>query len=177
VYARAVVNFSDFESGQKFKSEFDGHTFVDNKGREQKCVVEYCLSQQIPQSNPPINRYSGTITEDPDYQKFLSKLTQPIQYLPSAEKQYEERKQKEIEQKPVSTPLLDDLKSKASQQEFKKFKGTKKRGGGQRRNKKKEPGAIKIQSKQELYDDSNNSRSNNAKPQGKYRRKNVDSPN
>jgi len=156
IYSRACVHFNDYEISLRFKEEFNGHIFVDNKGKEHRCTVDVALSQMVPKfdkvkmDDEDESKHINTIQLDTDFQRFLKKLEQPIQYLPSADIQYEERKLKENQEKPVSTPILDEIRKKAVAQSKMKVDKRRKRGiKGKKRDQiyQKETGQVKMHQK------------------------------
>jgi len=122
VNSRAYLNFKSLEELQQFGRAFDGHTFVSNKGKEQKARVEFAPFQRVlskTKKRAPDAR-ENTIFEDPDYIQFVESLKEPIKSLPSAEEQLDKRlaEQKELEaagQTFQTTPLLEYLKQKRAQ--------------------------------------------------------------
>jgi len=111
--SRAYLHFLSPELIRKFYDSFAGHTFVDNKGKEYRCSIEYSPYQKIPKKQSVADTRQGSITEDADFKRFVEQLNKPPEYLPSAEAQYEERKKKEENEKPKTTPILEELKAKS----------------------------------------------------------------
>jgi len=109
----AYVHFNDPANVLKFHQTFAGHTFVDPKGKEYRCTIEYAPYQKIPRKQAPRDARQGTFEDDIDFQRFIEQTSKPPEFLPSAEVQYEERKKKEETEKPKSTPILEELKAKA----------------------------------------------------------------
>jgi hypothetical protein len=92
------LQFSDADSLLHFFQSFDNHLFIDAKGTEYRCLVEFAPYQSVPGdyhqntnqknkkngdndalkqpssvSRKPDSR-QGTIASDPEYQKFLQEL-------------------------------------------------------------------------------------------------------
>ena len=47
-FARAYINFAKVEDLYLFKEKFDGYIFIDNKGNESQCFVEFAPFQKVP---------------------------------------------------------------------------------------------------------------------------------
>ena len=45
---RAYINFKNVEDLYHFKEKFDGYVFIDKKGNEAQCLVEYAPFQKTP---------------------------------------------------------------------------------------------------------------------------------
>eukprot|EP01119_Soliformovum_irregulare_P001678 TRINITY_DN1141_c0_g1_i1.p1 TRINITY_DN1141_c0_g1~~TRINITY_DN1141_c0_g1_i1.p1 ORF type:complete len:323 (-),score=94.19 TRINITY_DN1141_c0_g1_i1:263-1231(-) len=116
--ARAYLGFTSPEGLNQFFQFFNGHVFVTNKGREQKAIVEYAPSQKLPKKATKSDPREGTIETDEDFLKFLEELKTPVVQLPSAEEQLDKRlADKEANQMPTTTPLLEFLREKRAHKE------------------------------------------------------------
>lgn len=124
-FSRAYINFLVSEDIFIFKDKFDGYVFLDNKGNEYPAIVEYAPFQKIPKKrNKKRDAKCGTITNDPDYLKFLESLANPDEVtLPSAEVYLEEIESREKELKAnngvlkMTTPLIEYLKVRKLEQQ------------------------------------------------------------
>jgi len=120
VPAKMFINFLSGESVIAFYNFFEGYIFIDAKGREHKASIEYAYYQKVPKKNqvtqlPKIEDKENTLEEDIDYKAFLEDLMKPHDYLPSAEVQFDERKKEEEEKKKnPTTPILEELRAKAT---------------------------------------------------------------
>ena len=72
-HSRAYIQFKDSEALLRFYKSYDNHAFIDAKGNEYRCVVEFAPYQKVPSQSRPDAR-EGTISEDPEYCKFLEDL-------------------------------------------------------------------------------------------------------
>jgi len=122
------LNFIDELSLSKFWYQFNGHIFVNTKGKENRATVEYAPFQKIPKSKRKLDSRENTIGEDDDFKKFLEKLKEPQINLPSAEEQLDTRLAKEkelvaasggIKEEPLP-PLLQFILEKKAQKIDKK---------------------------------------------------------
>eukprot|EP01114_Cavostelium_apophysatum_P022798 TRINITY_DN8373_c0_g1_i1.p1 TRINITY_DN8373_c0_g1~~TRINITY_DN8373_c0_g1_i1.p1 ORF type:complete len:421 (-),score=86.97 TRINITY_DN8373_c0_g1_i1:40-1302(-) len=118
--SRAYVAFTSTDQLQRFMTKFNGHTFITNKGVEQKASVEYAPFQKVPKPKKKPDPRETTIETDPDYLQFLEELKKPTQTIPSAEEQLDRRLEREREiaalsgghMPPIISPLLEFLKTK-----------------------------------------------------------------
>uniref|UniRef100_A0A7N6BL83 UPF3 domain-containing protein n=1 Tax=Anabas testudineus TaxID=64144 RepID=A0A7N6BL83_ANATE len=123
LFARAYINFKNQDDIVLFRDRFDGYVFIDNRGQEYPAIVEFAPFQKIAKKkSKKKDAKCGTITEDPDYKKFLEyyngdegKLTS----TPETLLEEIEAKTKELVAK-KTTPLLDFLKNKQRIREEKK---------------------------------------------------------
>ncbi|KAG6485779.1 hypothetical protein ZIOFF_054344 [Zingiber officinale] len=115
-HSRAYINFKRPEDVVEFAEFFDGHIFVNEKGRVQfKVLVEYAPSQRVPKPWLKKDGCEGTILKDLEYMEFLELISKPVERLPSAEIQLE-RKEAEragaTKEVPIVTPLMDFVRRK-----------------------------------------------------------------
>lgn len=59
-HSRAYLNFLDAAEVLKFKSQFAGHAFVNKKGAQYRCLVEYAPYQKIPREKAKEDPREGT---------------------------------------------------------------------------------------------------------------------
>ncbi|KAK9095907.1 hypothetical protein Sjap_021404 [Stephania japonica] len=114
-YARAYIDFNGREDVLEFAEFFDGRVFVNEKGSQFKCIVEYAPSQRVPKVSSKKDGREGTISKDPEYLEFLELLAKPVEYLPSAEIQLERREaERAVAGKDalIVTPLMDFVRQK-----------------------------------------------------------------
>ncbi|XP_035221119.1 regulator of nonsense transcripts 3A-like [Stegodyphus dumicola] len=124
-FSRAYINFLIPEDIFTFKDKFDGYVFLDSKGNEYPAIVEFAPFQKIPKKrSKKRDAKCGTITNDPDYLKFLESLKNPDEItLPSAEVYLEEIESREKELKAnngvpkMTTPLIEYLKARKMEQQ------------------------------------------------------------
>ncbi|XP_048588656.1 regulator of nonsense transcripts 3B isoform X2 [Nematostella vectensis] len=114
LFSRAYINFKNQEDIIKFRDQFDGSSFFDNKGNEYPAVVEYAPYQGVPRKKNRKDAKCGTIDEDKDYQSFLQSLEEETEPLPSVESHLEEIEARKEDNSKKSTPLLEFLKMKRS---------------------------------------------------------------
>ncbi|KAK8640377.1 hypothetical protein V6N13_008132 [Hibiscus sabdariffa] len=114
-YSRAYVDFKRPEDVLEFAEFFNGHVFVNEKGAQFKAVVEYAPSQRVPKQWSERDGREGSISQDPEYLKFLEFLAKPVENLPSAEIQLERREAERAgvsKDTPIITPLMDFIRQK-----------------------------------------------------------------
>jgi len=63
IYSKAFLNFIDELSLSKFWYQFNGHIFVNTKGKENRATVEYAPFQKIPKSKRKLDSRENTIGE------------------------------------------------------------------------------------------------------------------
>lgn len=123
LFARAYINFKNQEDIVLFRDRFDGYVFIDHKGQEYPAVVEFAPFQKIAKKrNKKKDAKCGTITEDPDYKKFLEHYNgddEKMTTTPEILLEELEARSKELGAK-KTTPLLDFLKNKLRIREEKK---------------------------------------------------------
>lgn len=123
VHSRAYINFKDITDVLEFKSKFDGHAFVSNKGNQYRCTVEFAPYQKVPQQAKKKVTKEGTIERDAAYQEFLRQLEEGPTRMLSAAKQLElreaaDRAKQASGQAPavIVTPLMEFIRKKYEQQ-------------------------------------------------------------
>lgn len=153
VNSRAYINFISTQGLEQFFTFYNGHTFVTNKGKEQKAIIEYAPSQKVPSKGKKKvedNRVD-TIESDPEYLKFLEELESPQVNLPSAEEQLDKRlaQQEKEGAQPITTPLLEYIRErralKGKRGDSRKKRGKERKGKDEKKDvgderKKKEKG-------------------------------------
>eukprot|EP01112_Ceratiomyxa_fruticulosa_P009436 TRINITY_DN2458_c0_g2_i1.p1 TRINITY_DN2458_c0_g2~~TRINITY_DN2458_c0_g2_i1.p1 ORF type:complete len:764 (+),score=237.35 TRINITY_DN2458_c0_g2_i1:108-2399(+) len=119
--SRAYIYFKDVSSAYDFLTFFDGHTFVNSKGQEERAQVEYAPYQKNFKPRRKPDPKTGTIEKDPDFLRFQQKLLEPEPKLPSAEIQLEKKMREESTGTAAPTPtsaLLEDLKARRAAKLF-----------------------------------------------------------
>uniref|UniRef100_A0A673CT30 UPF3 domain-containing protein n=1 Tax=Sphaeramia orbicularis TaxID=375764 RepID=A0A673CT30_9TELE len=123
LFARAYINFKNQEDIVLFRDRFDGYVFIDNRGQEYPAIVEFAPFQKTAKKRvKKKDAKCGTITEDPDYKKFLEYYNgdeEKFTSTPETLLEEIEAKSKELGGK-KTTPLLDFLKNKQRLREEKK---------------------------------------------------------
>ncbi|KAA8588732.1 regulator of nonsense transcripts 3B [Etheostoma spectabile] len=123
LFARAYINFKNQEDIVLFRDRFDGYVFIDSRGQEYTAIVEFAPFQKTAKKrSKKKDAKCGTITEDPDYKKFLEIYNGDDDKLASTPEtllEEIEAKSKELVAK-KTTPLLDFLKNKQRIREEKK---------------------------------------------------------
>ncbi|XP_047441928.1 regulator of nonsense transcripts 3B [Mugil cephalus] len=123
LFARAYINFKNQEDIVLFRDRFDGYVFIDSRGQEYPAIVEFAPFQKTSKKRTKKkDAKCGTITEDPDYKKFLEHYNGDEEKLTSTPETLLEEielKSKELVAK-KTTPLLDFLKNKQRIREEKK---------------------------------------------------------
>ncbi|XP_037531642.1 regulator of nonsense transcripts 3B [Nematolebias whitei] len=123
LFARAYISFKNQEDIVLFRDRFDGYVFIDHRGQEYPAIVEFAPFQKIAKKrSKKKDSKCGTITEDPEYKKFLDCYNGDEEKLTSTTEtllEELEAKSKELEAK-KTTPLLDFLKNKQRIREEKK---------------------------------------------------------
>uniref|UniRef100_A0A1A7YCG3 UPF3 regulator of nonsense transcripts homolog B n=1 Tax=Iconisemion striatum TaxID=60296 RepID=A0A1A7YCG3_9TELE len=123
LFARAYISFKNQDDIVLFRDRFDGYVFIDNRGQEYPAIVEFAPFQKIAKKrSKKKDSKCGTITEDPDYKKFLEYYNGDEEKLTSTPEtllEEIEARSKELEAK-KTTPLLDYLKNKQRIREEKK---------------------------------------------------------
>ncbi len=59
-HSRAYLNFLDASEVLRFKAQFAGHAFVNKKGAQYRCLVEYAPYQRIPREKAKEDPREGT---------------------------------------------------------------------------------------------------------------------
>nr|XP_057932578.1 regulator of nonsense transcripts 3B [Doryrhamphus excisus] len=123
LFARAYINFKNQEDIVLFRDRFDGYVFIDNRGQEYPAIVEFAPFQKTSKKKmKKKDAKCGTITDDPDYKKFLDYYNGDDEKLTSTPEtllEEIEARSKELVAK-KTTPLLDFLKNKQRIREEKK---------------------------------------------------------
>ncbi|XP_023253937.1 regulator of nonsense transcripts 3B [Seriola lalandi dorsalis] len=123
LFARAYINFKNQDDIVLFRDRFDGYVFIDNRGQEYPAIVEFAPFQKTAKKrSKKKDAKCGTITEDPDYKRFLEYYNGDEEKLTSTPEtllEEIEAKSKELVGK-KTTPLLDFLKNKQRIREEKK---------------------------------------------------------
>eukprot|EP00668_Euglena_longa_P046314 GGOE01061999.1.p1 GENE.GGOE01061999.1~~GGOE01061999.1.p1 ORF type:complete len:491 (+),score=82.43 GGOE01061999.1:59-1531(+) len=109
VDSHCTMGFTDVERLHQFADAFNGKVFVDHKGREFACQVEFAMHQRTPKCRAPDPR-KNTLLDDPEFQAFCRDLEQPPPPAMSAERWLEEREKEEKEggASPLA-PLVQEL--------------------------------------------------------------------
>eukprot|EP00727_Mastigamoeba_balamuthi_P014039 m51a1_g9258 hypothetical protein (267) ;mRNA; f:55245-56612 len=104
--SKALVNFKDPKTVFAFAEKFNGHAFIDNKGKEDRARVEFAPSQKV---CPPRkkDKREGTLESDPDFLKFVEDLSKPPEPPASVEALLDAKLR--AEDKPIISPLLQSL--------------------------------------------------------------------
>ncbi|KAL0027409.1 hypothetical protein WJX79_009534 [Trebouxia sp. C0005] len=123
-HSRAYLNFLDAAEVFRFRAQFGGHAFVNKKGAQYKCTVEYAPYQKVPREKAKDPR-EGTYENDADFMAFKQQAEGDPELLPSAEVQLELKEQAkkavtETSLKPKVTPLMQFLHDKHSLKSDKK---------------------------------------------------------
>ncbi|KAM9833687.1 regulator of nonsense transcripts 3B [Syngnathus typhle] len=123
LFARAYINFKNQEDIVLFRDRFDGYVFIDSRGQEYPAIVEFAPFQKTSKKrSKKKDTKCGTISDDPDYKKFLDYYTGDNEKLTSTPEtllEELEARSKELVAK-KTTPLLDFLKNKQRIREEKK---------------------------------------------------------
>lgn len=61
LHARAYINFINYKDVIPFKSDLEGHSFVNEKGEVYQCVVEYSPLQKLPRTKTKKDSRENTI--------------------------------------------------------------------------------------------------------------------
>ncbi|XP_023018218.1 UPF3 regulator of nonsense mediated mRNA decay [Leptinotarsa decemlineata] len=114
-FSRVYINFVNHEDIYDFKERFDNYVFLDNKGNEYPCVVEFAPFQKIPKKRGKtrIDPKSGSIESDPIYTEFVESLQKPVE--PVEEKPEYTLQLTNENKNDVTTPLLEFIKNKKAQ--------------------------------------------------------------
>ena len=59
-HSRLYLNFSDPAEVYKFRAQFSGHAFVNKKGAQYKCTVEFAPYQKVPREKAKEDSREGT---------------------------------------------------------------------------------------------------------------------
>lgn len=90
-HSRAYINLKDAGDVARFRQAFGGHAFLNERGTQFRCSVEYAPYQRVPRPKPKRDPREGTIEKDEDYAAFLARVEEGPQQLPSAEVQLQQR--------------------------------------------------------------------------------------
>ncbi|CAH1109840.1 unnamed protein product [Psylliodes chrysocephalus] len=115
-FSRVYVNFVKHEDVYNFKERFDNYVFLDAKGNEYPCVVEFASFQKIPKKRGKnrMDPKAGSIESDPYYSDFLDILKKPQELDEKPE--YTLQLTTSTENKnDLTTPLLEYIKNKRAQ--------------------------------------------------------------
>lgn len=125
--SRAYLHFTDQQTLVDFHKAFDGHLFVDSKGKGSYALVEFAPYQRIPRKDFKPDPKQDTIEQDPRFQAFVESLENADRPKTAASGTNDIERmehslattmanlslQKEAE-KPKTTPLLEHLRAKAA---------------------------------------------------------------
>ncbi|CAG8484534.1 3183_t:CDS:2 [Paraglomus occultum] len=123
IFSRAYFHFKLMEDVLEFHRNYDNHLFVDNRGNETRCVVEFAPYQKLPKERKKPDPRQGSIETDPDYLAFLELLKAEEIKEPSNDSGFTQLEKLESRlsnitttapEKPKSTPLLDYLRLQKS---------------------------------------------------------------
>jgi len=119
--SRAYLNFRDVDYVFRFKQAFDGHAFVNERGTQLRCSIEFAPNQRVARGKGKRDTREGTIEKDADYKEFLQKLHAGPVSLPSAEVQLLQKEAAAAGGKSkadvvVETALMEYLKHKRAKQ-------------------------------------------------------------
>lgn len=106
-YSRAYIKFKSLEALITFYKGFGGYLFKDEKGKEQRVLIEFAPFQKIPRLEKQKHDIrQGTIDEDPEYIAFQEALKNP-------NKDQEYNKYNDDDTVPIDaiTPLIEYLRT------------------------------------------------------------------
>ncbi|XP_056644532.1 regulator of nonsense transcripts 3B isoform X1 [Diorhabda sublineata] len=114
-FSRVYINFVNHEDVYNFKERFDGYVFLDAKGNEYSCVVEFAAFQKIPKKRGKarMDPKAGSIESDPYYLDFVENLKKPQELDEKPE--YTLQLNSTENKNDITTPLLEFIKNKRSQ--------------------------------------------------------------
>ncbi|CAG9830340.1 unnamed protein product [Diabrotica balteata] len=115
-FSRVYINFVHHDDVYSFKERFDNYVFLDAKGSEYPCVVEFAPFQKIPKKRGKtrMDPKAGSIESDPYYLDFLENLQKPQEVDEKPEYTLQLTSSSE-NKNDVTTPLLEYIKSKRAQ--------------------------------------------------------------
>jgi hypothetical protein len=94
----AFVSFRSEGELKRFHEKYHGHRVVDEKGNEHQISIEYSVSQLTPGDYTRIPRRvresAGKLEKQNEYKKFLISLNEPVEFLPPADVQWDQMKEK-----------------------------------------------------------------------------------
>ncbi|EFN59157.1 hypothetical protein CHLNCDRAFT_50004 [Chlorella variabilis] len=67
LHSRAYLRFKDAADVPRFQQAWDGHAFVNERGTQFRCQVEYAAYQRVPRQRVKRDPKEGTIERDADY--------------------------------------------------------------------------------------------------------------
>jgi len=127
-FTRVYLGFNSSDLADKFIEEYDRHKFVDSKGEEFKCLIEYAMFQKVIPKNKTKNTKAATITESDEYKEFVETMRQEPQLLPSAEVVYQKRAEeleKEGGARKKKSRIVVEIEGEMDKLYAKKFDGRK----------------------------------------------------
>ncbi|KAL6059542.1 hypothetical protein QOT17_014106 [Balamuthia mandrillaris] len=150
VLGYAFMNFTESELLLQFVRSFNGHSFIDGKGKPYVISIEYAPYQRKPKQRKKSDPREGSLEQDEDYLKFIEEVNKEDtkSALPSAEVQLEKRlaEERELLEKhggqapPIMSPLLRELLEKKALRAAKRGR-TPKRDKRERRRRQKKAAA------------------------------------
>lgn len=116
-FSRAYFKFKNFQEMLIFKDKFDDYVFMDSKGNEYPCVIEFAYLQKMPRPSNDSKKTKqdikmNTIDSEPDYIAFVQELNNTTSISPppcSADALLEEIENNKLSKDKDSqmTPLLE----------------------------------------------------------------------
>lgn len=164
-FSRAYFKFKNFQEMLIFKDKFDDYVFMDSKGNEYPCVVEFAYLQKMPRPSNDSKKTKqdikmNTIDSEPDYIAFVQELNNNNSTSPppcSADALLEEIENNKLckDKDSQLTPLLEFIgkrreekikmleEKKRKKDETKKKKTTNKEMKAKQQQKVNKPAAVK----------------------------------
>eukprot|EP01117_Protostelium_nocturnum_P010142 TRINITY_DN3619_c0_g1_i6.p1 TRINITY_DN3619_c0_g1~~TRINITY_DN3619_c0_g1_i6.p1 ORF type:complete len:448 (-),score=195.50 TRINITY_DN3619_c0_g1_i6:469-1812(-) len=112
INSTAYLHFKTEELAKEFTSIYQGHVFINSKGKETRASVDVAPFQKIPRANKKrTDSKENTIDQDPSFLEFVESLNVPQVFLPSAEEQLDKRLAEQAasgitSDTPIITPLI-----------------------------------------------------------------------
>ncbi len=125
-FSTAYLTFSSEADYKEFVAEFNGHTFLDDKGTAYKLQIELALHPKVPSKKQKLPETSGTYTETDDYKQFVERISKEVEKPVSVDQLEEEKTIPQV------ASLVLDMNEYASTKEVHRSGGGRRHGKGQR---------------------------------------------
>ena len=90
-FSTGYFTFGAESEYKEFFAEWNGHTFLDEKGNVYKLQIEIALHQKVQSKKQKLPEGCGTYAETDDYKKFLENISKEAEKAPSADQLEDEK--------------------------------------------------------------------------------------
>lgn len=112
LHSRAYLRLKDCAEVPRFQQAWDGHAFVNERGTQFRCQVEYAPYQKVPRQRVKRDPKEGTLARDAEYTAFVERLQAGPEPAAPSEPAAAADGQAGGTAAPVITPLMQYMKDK-----------------------------------------------------------------